>query len=229
MVAPVRLSVARGWFPQLSASSPRAVGHMAVATRRLSCSAPPCRLGDGLVCPLSASPRHAVGQDEQPFSLVACPNFRRSEQASRISVTHAVQASANGIESASKVPRYIFEKEHGRLIALNRINHAEPKLASITCQTCSLAGVGEVGAGVSGGEHVKLDAFHESAEVCITEGSHVRPDRRFRKGAFFNMPGKDRGRIGFPFHVADRTEQTWTGEFEAEVKAAAAGEHAEGT
>jgi hypothetical protein len=85
-VTPVRLSCAPGWFPALSLSSERGVGHVPA-----SYQSPGFALfnspADGPAC--FASWAFAVGQDKESFALVGGADFRRREEAARNSVTHS--------------------------------------------------------------------------------------------------------------------------------------------
>lgn len=120
--APVRLSAARGWFPQLSASPSRTVcacGGLCCLPKVLPLPNTACETKQPR-CP------RGDGQEEQPLPAVRSADFLRREETRRNAVASPFEISPDGAEAENKVAWDILEEAEMRLIRINRRNQGRP-------------------------------------------------------------------------------------------------------
>jgi len=219
-VAPVKLSVAPGWFPALSESSERGVGHIALAC----CSRP-----GGLLSPPSAAGRIALsllvfvvcgvlqpvpsaGEDEEPFALVRGADFRRREEAFRDAVAKAFEVGANNVEvSEPKVSAHVLEEAPIWLTLSDDSGDGRPEVAGV-CGSEAFAGDTERLAGVSAN-----DASHLSTPRAAVEGVQISPDRRVIQGTVRNTRCQDFAGSDFVFQVAN-CASAWQSQSDSKVE-----------
>ncbi len=208
LVAPVRLSVAFGWFPALSLSSLRGVGQFCVYTWRLvmavrfafepSLSPIRCFIARCASGVLLSSFATGVGQDEEPFALVRGANFRRREEPFRDPVAKAFEVWANNVPvSKPKVSPHVFEEAPSWLALSDDSRDRRPEVAGVV-DSEPLAGNGEGLAGITAN-----DSRNAATPRSAIEGVEIRPYRRVIQPPFFHARCQEFGGRCFVFNAAD--------------------------
>jgi hypothetical protein len=141
-----------------------------------------------------------VGQDEEPFSLVRCADFRRTEDAFRDPVAKAFEAWFNNVEvSKPKVSSHVLEEAPSRFNLSDDPLDRGPEMPRVCCSE-PLSGDGEGLAGIASN-----DSSHLSTPRVAVEGVQISPDRRVMKGTVRNTRCQDFAGSDFVFHVQDRS------------------------
>ncbi len=162
----------------------------------------------------------ADGEDEEPFALVGCADFRRREDACRKAVAHVDQSCGDFGEAEAEMMGDILEEDEGRLDLADDAGDMRPEVARIV-GTPALARNGERLARVA-----RSDDVHRAAPRAAIEGSNVVPERRAIQGLVFHPRHEDGRGEGVPLDVTHSTI-SGDGDGKPEVEPARAGAEGE--
>jgi hypothetical protein len=239
-----------GWFPQLSESSARGVGHpracrsrLGVQPEGLSLQIPFCEepygvaVGVGHVaaafvscaCPPSRrglfvihpSIAIGVGQEEESVSLVVSSDLVRSQHKPLRIEPERGQISEDDVEASNNESCDVLHEDVLRSNLANDASEVSPESAALALDADPVPGVADVLT-----REAASDAINEAAPRSAVEGGNVVPDRSLLQGRVFH-PGHDdcRGE-GFPLDVT-HSSGPGDGEAESEVEASSSAEERE--
>jgi len=169
---------------------------------------------------MASGVRHPVPDDEDPLPSMRGSNVRRSPQARRSLVAHALKVSEDLTSSEPQMVGDVLEGDDARSELLGDPCDVRPEVTLILVSAL-LAGDAEGLARVAAS-----DAVHDSTPRSSIEGSEITPDRSRIQPPFFHAADQYAGRIGFPLDVAHRARlEACSGEsvVETSVEAADAG------
>jgi len=167
---------------------------------------------------LRESDTAAVGQHEEPLSLVGGTHVRSSKADGGAFVAVLFEGAEDVGKSASCASDVLPEDDRG----LALVGNAEPleeESASGTVEPGLLSGNGEVLAGAA-----ESDAIHRATPRAAIERGNVVPDRSRRQRLLFH-PGHEAGRCkGFTLDVHHSPSSTPGCKVDSKVESAAPGE-----
>lgn len=207
-VAPVRLSVAPGWFPQNWESSDLGLCHLPVAWWSWI---PPC-------AEQMAAPLIGVGQDEDPIPFVRGAHVARGKMAPlRIEPECGKFLKHSAETTTGNKTGHVLEPNVSGLDLPDDAGDVVPN-PPLVLDALALAG-----------ERPRLaweprsDEIHCATPASAVEGSNVIPHRRAIQGLLFH-PRHDNGRrVAIPLSVSHGSYSFPEGELEAEFEAPSAG------
>lgn len=166
---------------------------------------------------LRESDTAAVGQQEEPGSLVGRAHVRSTKPDGGSDVAGAGELGEDGRKSSSCACDVLPEEERrGALGGNSDLLEEEP--TALAVEPGLLSGDGEVLA-----RSAASDAIHEATPRLAVEGAEVVPNRRAAQGRLFH-PGHEAGRgVGFPLDVANSAGGSTGCSLEAEVEPSATG------
>ena len=158
----------------------------------------------------------ADGKDEQPFTLVGRPDFRRRKEARRKFVAHADQSAGDFGESEAEMMGDILKEDEGRLDLTDDPGDMRPEVAWILGATpfaCDRERLARI---------ARTDQIHRAAPRSAVEAGNVVPYRRAIQGRVFHPRHESGCSEGFPLDIA---HSSISGECdgESEVEPACAG------
>jgi hypothetical protein len=160
----------------------------------------------------------AMGEDEEPLTLVGRADFRRREEACRKAVAHADQPSGDFGEAEAEMMGDIFEEDEGRFALADDAGDMRPEVARVV-RAPALACDGERLARIA-----RSDDVHRAAPRAAVKGGNVVPDRRRIQGRVFHPRHEDGRGVGVPLDV---THSAISGACEVQPESEPAGAGAE--
>ena len=162
----------------------------------------------------------AVGQDEDPLSLVRCADFRRAEYSPRRCVTKLFQLSNDFSEAETDVSLDVLEEADSGAKKSNAVCDVGPEMSWVFCSE-PLSGCAEWLAGIASSKDV-----HAVTKLCPREGFKIRPNRCWVHESRFHFCNQVRAGEGFDLTKSD-CAQSWEDSFESKFNAAVSGTKAE--
>lgn len=98
---------------------------------------------------------------------MARTDIRSSNEQRRNSVAHAFEISPDGIESKSKVPCDVLQKDDGRTNLLHHSENMGPQVARIVCSTTAAGGAERLA------RVARSDDVHEAKPWAAIEGADI--------------------------------------------------------
>ena len=141
----------------------------------------------------------ADGEDEQPFALVGCTDFRRREEACRKAVAHADQSAGDFGEAEAEMMGDILEEDEGRFDLTDDAGDMRPEVARVVSApafACNRERLARI---------ARSDDIHRAAPWAAVEGGNIVPDRRAIQGRIFHPRHESGCGVGFPFDMAHST------------------------
>lgn len=153
-----------------------------------------------------------MGHNEEPPTLVGCPNFCRAEQARFDAKAQLAKVLEDGGGSQGQVPFDVFEEAPFGIEIGDDPADMGPQVPGIVFPE-ALAGKGKRLAGISASEDMNL-----ATPRAAVEGGNIVPDRRFIQSLVLH-PCHDSGRNeGFPLDVTN-SSVSGLGDMQAEFEA----------